>query len=86
MYDLMFAAALSGMRVGEAVNQPQPEPIDFSLTTTVYDRRPMQRDWRELVHEDFSAEVKEKCSIFFQRELSGFGNLKLASACDLEED
>jgi hypothetical protein len=84
VYDLMFATALSGMRVGEAVKQSQTEPIDFSLT--VYDRQPVQRDWRKLVREDFSVEVKGECSVFFRKELSGFGTLKLTSACDMEKD
>ena len=85
MFDLMFAAALSGMRAGEAVDS-QPEPVDFNLATTAYDRKPVQRDWRKLVQQDFTAEVKDECSIFFQKELSGFGTLKLTSACDADEE
>lgn len=86
MFDLMFAAALSGMRAGEAVDESQPQPIDYNLATTGYDRKPVQRDWRKLVRNDFSAEVQEDCSIFFHKELSGFGTLKLTSACKVERD
>lgn len=86
MFDLMFAAALSGMRAGEAVDQSQPQPIDYDLATMAYDRKPAQRDWRKLVRDDFSVEVNDECSIFFQKELSGFGTLKLTSACDVEGD
>ena len=85
MFDLMFAAALSGMRAAEA-DQQQLAPIDYRLESTPYDSKPAERDWRELVREDFSADVKDDCSIFFQKELSGFGTLKLTSACDVEED
>jgi hypothetical protein len=86
VFDLMFAAALSGMRAGEAVDQSQPQPIDYDLATTAYDRKPAQRDWRRLVRDDFNAEVKNECSIFFQKELSRFGTLKLTSACEAKGD
>ena len=84
MLELMFAAALSGMRAAEAADS-QLEPIDFRLKPTQYDREPVERDWRKLVREDFNTEAKD-CSIFFQKELSGFGTLKLTSACDVEDD
>lgn len=82
----MFAAALSGMRAAEAVEESQRKPIHFPRATAPSERRPVERDWRKLVQQDFSAEVKGECSVFFQKDLGGFGALKLTSACDMEEN
>lgn len=86
MIEMMFAAALSGMRAGEAVKKSQLGPIHFNLATRPYDSKPVQRDWRKLVQQDFNTDVKDECSVFFQKELNGFGTLKLTLAYDVEDD
>ena len=84
MFDLMFAVALSGVRVAEAAEQPQLALIDYNLTARL--RAAPATDWRSLAREDFSTEGKRDCPAVFQRELPGFGMLKLTPVCDFERE
>ena len=80
MLDLMFAAALSGMRAADAVEQ-QPAPIDYKLVPDARDKTP-KRDWRTWVGSDFQSFQDERdCPIFFQKDLPGFGTLSVRSPC-----
>ena len=86
MLDLMFAAALSGMRTAEAAELQQPAPIDYKL---VRGSQPAssERDWRKWVGSDFSSFKDERdCPMFFQKELPGFGTLSVRSQCVEETD
>lgn len=77
MFDLMFAAVLSGMRAAEAAEQSQPEPIQFNLVPEIPTRKTNEKDWRELVRQDFSLEEESDCPVFFQKEVTGFGVLRV---------
>lgn len=86
MLDLMFAAALSGVRAAEAAERQQLAPIDYKLVQSTRDEVP-ERDWRKWVGSGFkSFEDERDCPLFFQKELPGFGTLKLTSACDVKSD
>ena len=84
MFDLMFAAALSGMRAAEAAEQSQPEPIQFNLVPESPTRKTSEKDWRELVRQDFELEEQSECPIFFQKEVTGFGVLRVTPLCSQE--
>jgi hypothetical protein len=82
MLDLMFAAALSGMRAGASSDAMAPEAIEFDLPrkdATAGDA--LRRDWRERVRPDFSFQEEGDCPIFFQQELRGFGSVRIGSLC-----
>ena len=81
MLELMFAAALSGMRMAEAADQQQPVPIDYSLAPGTQAKTP-ERDWRMWVGSDFSSfEDERDCPMFFQKDRPGFGTLSVRSQC-----
>jgi hypothetical protein len=80
MLDLMFAAALSGMRAGEAVDQ-QIAPVDYKLVPQARNKT-SERDWRTWVGSDFqSFQDQRDCPMFFQKDLPGFGALTVRSQC-----
>lgn len=86
MLDLMFAAALSGMRAAEAADDGQLTAIDYTLAPGTQSRA-SDKDWRKWVGSDFNpVEDQRDCPIFFQTELSGFGTLRVGSACDTGEE
>ena len=85
MIELMFAAALSGMRVGEAAAPDQLLAIDYRLAPSTADESP-QNDWRKWVGSDSSVEDERDCPVFFQKDVPGFGTLRLNSACTLTKD
>lgn len=85
MLDLMFAAALSGMRTVEAVDDGEPLAIDYTLAPGTQQKAP-ERDWRMWVGSDFTSfEDERDCPIFFQKELPGFGALSVRSQCASDE-
>ncbi len=86
MLDLMFAAALSGMRAVETADQAQVAPIDYKLEPATGEKSGPERDWRNWVNSDFSSFEEEKdCPIFFQKDLPGFGTLRVSSACHADK-
>ena len=86
MLDLMFAAALSGMRAAELADQAQPVAIDYTLAPSTQPKA-AERDWRKWVGSDFSSFQDERdCPVFFQKELPGFGTLSVRSQCLEETD
>jgi hypothetical protein len=80
MIELMFAAALSGMPAGEAAASDQLVAIDYRLAPSTADESP-QNDWRKLVGADSSFDDERDCPVFFQKEIPGFGSMRLNSAC-----
>ena len=86
MLDLMFAAALSGMRAAETAEQAPIAAIDYKLVPDG-ERKASGRDWRNWVSSDFSSfEDERDCPIFFQKELPGFGTFRATSACTEDEE
>ena len=86
MLDLMFAAALSGMRTVEAADDGQLRAIDYALVPSTQQKSP-ERDWRKWVNSDFTSFKDERdCPIFFQKELPGFGTLSVRSQCDADNE
>lgn len=86
MLDLMFAAALSGMRTVEAADDSQPLAIDYTLAAGTRQKAP-KRDWRKWVGSYFTSfEDERDCPIFFQKELPGFGALSVRSQCAVENE
>jgi hypothetical protein len=84
--DLMFAAALSGMRTVEAADDGQLRAIDYTLVPSTQQKSP-ERDWRKWVNSDFTSFKDERdCPIFFQKELPGFGTLSVRSQCDADNE
>ena len=83
MLDLMFAAALSGTRAAEAARASQPQPIDYSLAP-VTERKVEEKDWRTFVG-GLSFKDESDWPIFFQKEVDGFGMVRVASRCASEE-
>ena len=81
MLDLMFAAALSGTRAAEAARVSQPHPIDYGLAS-LSERKLEERDWRTLV-DGLSFEEGRECAIFFQKEVQGFGVLRVTPRCTM---
>ena len=87
MLDLMFAAALSGMRAAETADQAPIAAIDYKLVPDAGERKASGRDWRNWVSSDFSSfEDARDCPIFFQKELPGFGTFRATSACAEDEE
>lgn len=84
MIELMFAAALSGMRA-EAAGQGEILAIDYRLVPSSRDETP-QKDWRKWVGSDSSFEDERECPVFFQDDVPGFGSLRLNSACTQTKD
>ena len=84
MIELMFAAALSGMRAGEAVEQDQLVAIDYRLVPSRSEEP--QHDWRKWVGSDFSIEDERDCPVFFQKEIPDFGSMRMNSACTRTKD
>ena len=84
MLDLMFAAALSGMSATDTLPQGQVIPIDYRLTSGTVEAP--KRDWRKSINEDNSFEDERDCPVFFQKEIPGFGSLRLNSACTQTKD
>ena len=81
MIELMFAAALSGMRAAETPEQDRPAPISFRLEPN-FVARPQEKDWRKWVGSDFSSfEDERDCPIFFQKDVPGFGAMRFSSVC-----
>ena len=86
MLDLMFAAALSGMRAAETADQVKPVAIDYTLVPSAQPKS-QERDWRKWVGSDFNSfEDERDCPIFFQKDLPGFGTLSVRSQCVEETD
>ena len=83
MLDLMFAAALSGTRAAEAARAAQPQPIDYSLAP-VTERKVDEKNWRTFIG-GLSFEEESDCPIFFQKDVEGFGIMRVASRCATEE-
>jgi hypothetical protein len=84
--DLMFAAALSGMRTVEAADDGQLRAIDYTLVPSTQQKAP-ERNWRKWVNSDFTSFKDERdCPIFFQKELPGFGTLSVRSQCDADNE
>ena len=87
MLDLMFAAALSGMRAAETADQAPIAAIDNKLVPDAGERKASERNWRNWVSSDFSSfEDERDCPIFFQKELPGFGTFRATSACTENEE
>ena len=86
MLDLMFAAALSGMRTVEAVDDGQPMAIDYTLVPGTQQKAP-ERDWRKWVGSYLTSfEDERDCPIFFQKDLPGFGTLSVRSQCTADNE
>ena len=85
MLDLMFAAALSGMRAAERADEGGVAPIDYKLLPVNAEKNGSERDWRNWISSDFSTFEEEKdCPIFFQKDVPGFGTMRVTSACNTE--
>jgi hypothetical protein len=84
MIELMFAAALSGMSAADALPQGEVLPIDYRLVPTTSEEP--QPDWRKWVGSDSSIEDERDCPVFFQKDIPGFGSLRLNSACTRTKD
>ena len=84
MLELMFAAALSGMSAADTLPQGQVIPIDYRLVPSPVEEP--QRDWRKSIGADSSFEDERDCPVFFQQEISGFGSMRLNSACTQTKD
>jgi hypothetical protein len=80
VFELMFAAALSGMRAGGAAERTQPEPIEFDLTPSARLRVADENDWRT-GRQYFLFKEEQDCPVFFEKELPGFGTLRVTSLC-----
>ena len=86
MLDLMFAAALSGMRAAEPADDGQLMAIDYTLVPSTRQKSP-ERDWRKWVNSDFTSFKDERdCPIFFQKDLPGFGTLSVRSQCATDNE
>ena len=85
MLEMMLAAALSGMTAGERAGHEQVVAIDYRLVPHTADETP-QRDWRKWVGSDSSVEDERDCPVFFQKEIPGFGSIRLNSACTQSKD
>jgi hypothetical protein len=84
--DLIFAAALSGMRTAETAEQSKPVPINYRLEPGTVKDPAEERDWRKWVGADFSSfEDERDCPVFFQKELPDFGAMRVSSACSTDE-
>lgn len=81
MIDLMFAAALTGMRAAEAANDAKPDVVHarISQTVPVGERMNGTNEW---LPPSFTFEEERDCPIFFEKELSGFGKLRVGSLCN----
>lgn len=81
MIDLMFAAALSGMRTAEAANDAAPAIVHEGISQTVPGEERMKgtNDW---LPPSFTFEEERDCPILFKKELSGFGTVRVASLCN----
>jgi hypothetical protein len=79
--DLMFAAALSGMRAAEAADNAEPGPVHARISRTVPggERMKVTNEW---LPPSFMFEEERDCPIFFQTELSGFGTVRVGSLCN----
>ncbi len=88
MLDLMFAAALSGMRAADAADKSPVAAIDYNLVPSIGERKASERDWRNWVSSDFSSfQDEQDCPAFFQKELPRLGTFRVALACtETEED
>ena len=84
MLELMFAAALSGMSATDALPQGQVIPVDYRLAPGTVEGP--QRNWRKSIGADSSFEDERDCPVFFQKEIPGFGSLRLNSACTRTKD
>lgn len=84
MLELMFAAALSGMSAADTLPQGQVLPIDYRLAPGTVEES--QRNWRKSIGADSSFEDERDCPVFFQKEIPGFGSLRLNSACTQAKD
>ena len=80
MIDLMFAAALSGMRAAEAANDAEPATVHARISRTVpgKERMNVTNEW---LPPSFEFEEERDCPIFFEKELSGFGTVRVGSLC-----
>lgn len=86
MLDLMFAAALSGMRAAELADDRQPMAIDYSLVPSTQ-QQAQERDWRKWVGSDFTSfEDERDCPMYFQKDLPGFGTLTVRSQCTADNE
>lgn len=86
MLDLMFAAALSGMRAAEPADDGQLMAIDYALVPSTR-QKAQARDWRKWVNSDFTSfEDERDCPLFFQRDLPGFGTLSVRSQCTADNE
>ena len=85
MIELMFAAALLGMRAGETAAQEQLVATDYRLRPSTAEDSP-QRDWRKWIGSDSSFEDERDCPVFFQKEIPGFGAIRVNSACAQTRD
>jgi len=79
--DLMFAAALSGLRAAEAANGSEQDAVHSGISRTVAaEKRTMGMD--EWLPPSLTFEEESDCPIFFEKELSGFGKLRVGPLCN----
>jgi len=84
--DLMFAAALSGMRAAVTADEGRVAPIDYKLVPKGRENSGWERDWRNWVSSDFSSFEEERdCPIFFQKDVPGFGAFRISSTCNADK-
>ncbi|WP_345168383.1 hypothetical protein [Sphingomonas daechungensis] len=78
MLDLMFAAAVSGMRIGAEQESSAPA-IGLRAESDGQSNEDGNHahDWRP----DVSFEDDEDCPIFFQREIGGVGTFRVGPQC-----
>jgi hypothetical protein len=72
------------MSATDTLPQGQVIPIDYRLTPGTVEAP--KRDWRKSINEDNSFEDERDCPVFFQKEIPGFGSLRLNSACTQTKD
>jgi hypothetical protein len=78
--DLMFAAALSGMRTSEATGNPSPEALDFNLDSVARRTEAVPSEWTA-PSQYFHLRDEQDCPIFFEIDLLGFGSVRLTPLC-----
>jgi hypothetical protein len=79
--DLMFAAALSGMRAAEAADEAEPQSVHARISRTVPGEERL-KGTNEWLPPSFTFEEERNCPIFFETELSGFGKVRVGSLCN----
>jgi hypothetical protein len=77
----MFAAALSGMRAAEAASEAEPDAVHARISRTVPGEERM-KGANEWLPPSLTFEEERDCPILFEKELSGFGTVRVGSLCN----